>query len=239
MKNIASVSIMCALIVALLVIAGCSGTGNDKAPLAQTIPSTNVTAMVPVITVSTVKTTGPTVPVPSNRIPVTTSVDVQLPVTGSGDFSLKVDGIVPGSVLPDAYACGKKPGKSPDLSWQNIPTGTKSLAVIVDDPDAPNGLFTHWILYNLRPNQSQIEAAQPNVQLLPNGAGQGINSGNSYSYFPACPPFGPAHRYVFTLYALDSEISISAGENLNRQGIDQAMSGHVIQKVSVIATFKR
>ena len=238
MKDIGLVSVLFVLIVAFLVSAGCSGIGRGQPPLTQTVPPVNVTTTVPETTVVPVKTTSPPASVSTMTIPVATPVATQSPITGSGNFSLRVDGITTGSVLPDEYGCGKKAGKSPDLSWQNIPPGTKSLVVIVEDPDAPGGKFTHWILYNIHPDLSRVEPALPNIQVLANGAEQGINSGGSYGYYPACPPFGPQHRYIFTLYALDSEISIPAGETVNRQSIDRVMSGHVISKVDIITTFK-
>ena len=238
MKDIGLVSVLFLLIVALLVSAGCSGIGNGQPPLTQTVPPVNVTTTVPETTVVPVKTTSPPASVSTNTISMATPVATQSPITGSGDFSLKVDGITTGSVLPDEYSCGKKAGKSPDLSWQNLPPGTKSLVVIVEDPDASGGKFTHWILYNIPPDQSRIEPARPNIQVLANGTRQGINSGGSYGYYPACPPFGPQHRYIFTLYAIDSEISIPEGETVNRQSIDRLMSGHVISQVDIITTFK-
>jgi len=238
MKDIGLVSVLFVLIGALLVSAGCSGIGNGQPPLTRTVPPVNVTTTVPETTVVPVKTTSPPASVSTNTISMATPGATQSPVTGSGDFSLRVDGITTGSVLPDEYGCGKKAGKSPDLSWQNLPPGTKSLVVIVEDPDASGGKFTHWILYNIPPDQSRVESARPNIQVLANGTRQGINSGGSYGYYPACPPFGPQHRYIFTLNAIDSEISIPEGETVNRQSIDRLMSGHVISQADIITTFK-
>lgn len=86
-------------------------------------------------------------PVPSQPAAMTTAA---APSNGPGRFSLQVDALAPGSVLPDMYTC-KGAMESPELSWENIPTGTKSLVLIVDDPDAPKGTFTHWLLYNIPP----------------------------------------------------------------------------------------
>jgi len=166
---------------------------------------------------------------------VTTAAPAQAPATVTGGFSLHVDELVPGSVLPDAYAC-KGAGESPELSWENVPKGTKSLVLIVDDPDAPKGTFTHWLLYNIPPATRRIDRAQPNAKVLANGAQQGDTSTGSRGYFPPCPPIGPAHRYVFSLYAVDYEIGMPTAD---RDGIDWAMSGHVLGQATVTTTFGR
>jgi Raf kinase inhibitor-like YbhB/YbcL family protein len=156
-------------------------------------------------------------------------------VTGSQVFTLRVDALAPGSVLPDEYTC-KGVMESPELSWEKIPSGTKSLVLIVDDPDAPKGKFTHWLLYNIPPTTSRIDRAQPNVKVLANGAQQGDTSAGSRGYYPPCPPLGETHRYVFSLYALDYQIGMPTAD---RDGIDWAMNGHVIGQVQFITTFQR
>ena len=173
-------------------------------------------------------------PVPSEPAAITTAT-ASAPSNGYGRFSLQVDALAPGSVLPDMYTC-KGAMESPKLSWENIPTGTKSLVLIVDDPDAPKGTFTHWLLYNIPPSSRRIDRAQTNTKVLADGTQQGDTSAGSRGYYPPCPPIGPAHRYVFSLYALDYEIAMPTAD---RDGIDWAMSGHVIGQVQFITTFKR
>jgi Raf kinase inhibitor-like YbhB/YbcL family protein len=176
--------------------------------------------------------------IPSSAAPspaVTTSAPDQGPATVPGFFSLRVDALVPGSVLPDVNTC-KGASESPELSWENVPKGTKSLVLIVDDPDAPNGVFTHWLLYNIPATISRIDHAQPNVKVLANGAQQGDTSAGSRGYYPPCPPIGPAHRYIFSLYAVDYEIGMPTAD---REGIGWAMSGHILGQATVTTTFKR
>jgi Raf kinase inhibitor-like YbhB/YbcL family protein len=165
----------------------------------------------------------------------TTTAPAQAPVTVPGVFSLHVDATDSGAVLPVAYTC-KGAGESPELSWENAPQGTKSLVLIVDDPDAPKGTFTHWLLYNIPPQTRRIDRAQPNAKVLANGAQQGDTSTGSRGYFPPCPPIGPAHRYVFSLYAVDYDIGMPTAD---RDSIDWAMSGHVLGQATVTTTFKR
>jgi len=162
--------------------------------------------------------------------PVTNS-----PATGKGSFSVRVDALATGAVLPEAYTCTGA-GESPAVSWENVPQGTKSFVLIVDDPDAPAGTFTHWLVYNIPQDIRQIYRAQPNAKVLANGAQQGDNSAGSRGYFPPCPPIGPAHHYVFSVYALDYEISMPTAD---REGIDWAITNHVLGRANAITTFKR
>jgi Raf kinase inhibitor-like YbhB/YbcL family protein len=238
MKALGLVFVVFIVIVAVFFSAGCSGTGNGQPAITQPVPPGKGTVTVSETIVVHVKTTSPPAPVSTTPVSLATPGITLPPSAGSDNFSFRVDGITSGSVLPDEYGCGKKTGKSPDLSWQNVPAGTRSLVVIVEDPDATGGKFTHWILYNIHPDQNLIGPARPNIQVLLDGTMQGINSGGSFGYYPACPPFGPQHRYIFTIYAIDSEISTPVGETLNRQGMDRLMSGHVISQVDIITTFK-
>jgi hypothetical protein len=117
-----------------------------------------------------------------------------------------------------------------------IPSGTKSLVLIIDDPDATAGTFTHWIVYNIPPTAGGLSAGQPDEKVLSNGANIGDNSAGSRGYYPACPPIGSTHRYVFRLYAVDMDISQPTAD---RDSINGALSGHTIAKTEFITTFKR
>ena len=173
---------------------------------------------------------APQSPSPAAATPTTNS-----PAAGTGFFSVRVDALVPGAVLSEAYTCTGA-SESPAVSWENVPSGTKSFVLIVDDPDATAGTYTHWLVYNIPPQTRQIDRAQPNAKVLANGAQQGDNSAGSRGYFPPCPPPGPAHRYVVTVYALDYEISMPTAD---RQGIDWAMTSHVLAQAKAVTTFKR
>ena len=153
----------------------------------------------------------------------------------SGTFNLKVDALAPGSVLPDVYTC-KGASESPGVSWDGVPSGTKSLALILDDLDAPNGRFTHWIVYNLPPIAGELARGQPNAKVLANGAQQGDHSAGSRGYYPPCPPVGTTHRYIFRLYAVDMDITQPTAD---RDSIDWALTGHTIAQAEFTTTFKR
>lgn len=148
---------------------------------------------------------------------------------------IRAASLSPGSVLPDVYTC-KGASESPEVAWSGVPNSTKSLVLILDDPDAPNGRFTHWILYNIPPDSQGISRAQPNTKVLKNGAQQGQNSGGSRSYYPPCPPIGTTHRYVFRLYAVDMDITQPTAD---RESIDWALTGHTIAAAEFTTQFKR
>jgi Raf kinase inhibitor-like YbhB/YbcL family protein len=153
----------------------------------------------------------------------------------SGSFAIRVNSIASGSALPDAYSC-KGAGESPVVSWEGIPSGTKSLVLILDDPDAPDGRFTHWLVFNIPPVSGELARAQPNAKVLANGAQQGQTSAGSRGYFAPCPPIGSTHRYIFRLYAVDMDITQPTAD---RESIDWALTGHTIAQTEFITTFKR
>ena len=152
-----------------------------------------------------------------------------------GAFSIQAASLSPGSVLPDVYTC-KGASESPEVTWDGVPAGTKSLALILDDPDAPGGRFTHWLVFNIPPDTRGFARAQPNAKVLANGAQQGANSAGSRGYYPPCPPIGTTHRYVFRLYAVDMDITQPTAD---RESIDWALTGHTIAKTEFTTTFRR
>jgi len=152
-----------------------------------------------------------------------------------GAFSIQAASLSPGSVLPDVYTC-KGASESPEVTWDGVPAGTKSLALILDDPDAPGGRFTHWLVFNIPPDSRVLSRAQPNAKVLANGAQQGEHSGGSRGYYPPCPPIGSSHRYVFRLYAVDMDITQPTAD---RESIDWALTGHTIAKTEFTTTFRR
>jgi Raf kinase inhibitor-like YbhB/YbcL family protein len=127
-------------------------------------------------------------------------------------------------------------GESPQVSWSSPPDGTRSLVLLLEDPDAPRGTFTHWLVYNIPPGPGILAKAQPDTKVLSNDAQQGESSTGFRGYYPPCPPIGPAHRYIFRLYALDSSLTLPTAD---RVAIDQAIAGHVLAETEFITTFRR
>ncbi|MDD1680158.1 MAG: YbhB/YbcL family Raf kinase inhibitor-like protein [Methanoregula sp.] len=146
-----------------------------------------------------------------------------------------MDSLSPGSVLPDVYTC-KGTMASPQVAWSGIPEGTKSLVLILEDPDAPNGVYTHWLVYNIPPLDGEIAQGQTNAKVLSNGAQQGESSNGFRGYYPPCPPIGSTHHYLFRLYALDLYLTLPTAD---RAAIDQALASQTIAQTEFITTFSR
>ena len=168
-------------------------------------------------------------PAATTPAPVTASAPV------SDSLSLRVDALADGATLPMQYSCTGA-GESPEISWTNVPDGTVSLALVMEDPDAPSGTFTHWILYNIPPNAKEILAGISATKELDDGEKSGQNSAGNWGYYLPCPPVGSTHRYIFRLYALDEEIGIAYA---TREDIDQVIAGHILSESNLTTTFGR
>lgn len=152
----------------------------------------------------------------------------------SVNFQLSSPAFKAGEAIAEKYSCDGA-NVSPPLEWGQPPAGTKSIALIVDDPDAPSGTWVHWVFFNIPPTQRSLPE---NVRAagLPKGALEGINDFRKTGYGGPCPPQG-RHRYFFHLYALDSALSLSSGAT--RQELDKAMNGHVLAQTELMGTYTR
>ena len=143
-----------------------------------------------------------------------------------------------GAEIPDANA-DYGDGLSPALRWSGVPSGTRSLALLTEDPDAPKGPFTHWILYNLPGELRELPPSIPQNSEVPqlDGALQGRSSTGAIGYFGPHPPENdPPHHYHFELFCLDAPLPLSAGAD--RDQIISAMSGHVLAKGELVGTYE-
>ena len=129
-----------------------------------------------------------------------------------------------GEMIPARYTCDGK-NISPPLEWTGVPANARSLAIICDDPDAPRGTWTHWIVYNLPADTTSMPEAVPTTETLANGAKQGKNSGDTIGYSGPCPPSG-THRYFFNIYALDNKPVLPDGAT--KEQLLHAMDGHFL-----------
>jgi Raf kinase inhibitor-like YbhB/YbcL family protein len=141
-----------------------------------------------------------------------------------------------GERIPSKFTCEGK-DVSPQLSWTGNPPDAKSQALIVDDPDAPGGVFTHWVIFNLPADVQQLEEGVPVREKLSNGALQGKNGTGRIGYMGPCPPRGPIHHYRFTLYTLDKKLELKAGSS--KEQLLEAMSGHITSQVRLVGVFSR
>ena len=140
-----------------------------------------------------------------------------------------------GTSIPFKYTCDGE-NYSPPLNWQDPPTGAKSFALIVTDPDAPNGTFTHWIFYNLPADLRQLPESVPSQDTFPDGSRQGKNDFNQIGFAGPCPPNG-THRYFFKLYALDQPLDLAPGAS--KEEALRAMEGHVLDAAELMGLYGR
>jgi Raf kinase inhibitor-like YbhB/YbcL family protein len=141
-----------------------------------------------------------------------------------------------GQPIPARYT-GEGADMSPPLQRSGAPQGTKSLALICDDPDAPAGTWVHWVLWNLPAATKQLDEHVAKTATLPNGACQGSNDFPGIGYDGPMPPPGKPHRYFFKLYALDTTLSLKAGAT--KQDLLDAMKGHIVAEGQLMGTYHR
>jgi Raf kinase inhibitor-like YbhB/YbcL family protein len=142
----------------------------------------------------------------------------------------------PGGAIPDRYTCDGD-NLSPDFRWSGIPPATKSLALVLHDPDAPReDGFTHWVVYDLDPGIHNIDESAPKqVQVTEFGI-QGKNDAGTLGYIGPCPTAGK-HRYIARLYCLDVELDLRPGAT--RQELEAAMQGHILDQAALTGTYAR
>jgi Raf kinase inhibitor-like YbhB/YbcL family protein len=146
------------------------------------------------------------------------------------EFALESSAFENAQAIPSRHSCEGE-DLSPRLRWSNVPEGTRSLALVVDDPDAPGGVFTHWIAWGLDPAAEGLGEGEPAPR-------EGQNDFGTSGYRGPCPPPGHGrHRYVFRLYALDAEPELAAGAP--KVALEQAVAGHVLTMAELVGTYER
>lgn len=143
--------------------------------------------------------------------------------------------VIRNQTIPQHYTCDGD-NVSPPLSWGEVPAGTRSLALIADDPDAPGGVFTHWVIYNIPPQTRELPEDVRRDETLPNGTRQGINDFGRIGYGGPCPP-GGTHRYFFRLFALDRLLDLPPG--VSKEQLLQAIDGHILADAGIVGNYTR
>jgi Raf kinase inhibitor-like YbhB/YbcL family protein len=138
--------------------------------------------------------------------------------------------------IPKKFTCDG-PDISPQLSWKGAPAGTRSFALIVDDPDAPVGTWVHWVLYDLPGDTKELAEGVAKQEELGNGARQGRNDFEKIGYGGPCPPGKKVHRYFFKLYALDAKLNLKAGAS--KADLEGAMKGHILGQGELMGKYGR
>jgi len=150
---------------------------------------------------------------------------------GAVDMSIQVTSIFnDGGKITQVYTCDGG-NVSPPLSWTGIPSNTASLALIMDDPDAPGGTWVHWVLYNLPPDLTGIEQGKSG------GGKEGINDFKDLGYGGPCPPKGTTHRYYIKVYALDTMLDLKSGAT--KAQVENLMRGHILAQGQLVGKFGR
>jgi len=142
----------------------------------------------------------------------------------------------PAARIPNQYTCVGA-DSSPPLAWSGAPRAAKSFVLVVDDPDAPSGSFTHWIVYNLPTTVGGLAASLPRSETLPQGARQGLNDFGRVGYNGPCPPPGRAHHYHYRIFALDQLLHFDAEPNAEM--VRTAMRTHVRAEGETTGVFSR
>jgi Raf kinase inhibitor-like YbhB/YbcL family protein len=158
------------------------------------------------------------------------STVVSKEVKQMGTFQVTTPAFENNGQIPSKFTCDGS-DVNPQLVIHNTPSGAKSLAMIVDDPDAPMGTWVHWVVWNISPQTKEIRE-----NTVPEGAQQGINDFRKQDYGGPCPPSG-THRYFFKLYALDSTLTLDSRSK--KADLEKAMKKHVLAETQIIGLYKR
>ena len=164
-------------------------------------------------------------------------------------FEMKSPVLANKGYIPDRYTCDGD-NISPEISWADAPKNTVSLVLICDDPDAPFGTWTHWVVYNIPAGTSRLEedfsgeggikagtAKGPKPGALKDGILQGTNDFGEIGFGGPCPPAGKPHRYFFRLYALDGMLKLEPGAP--KKYVEKAMVGHILAEANIYGLYQR
>ncbi|HEY9786191.1 MAG TPA: YbhB/YbcL family Raf kinase inhibitor-like protein [Candidatus Obscuribacterales bacterium] len=151
-------------------------------------------------------------------------------------ITLKSSAFSEGANIPKAYTADGS-DSSPPLKWSGAPSGTKSFALSLKDPDAPKGAFVHWTIINIPPNATELKEGLAKTPSLPDGALQGTNDFNKAGYNGPSPPKGSSHKYEFKVVALDTKLNLKPG--FSRSDYSKAIKGHVIGAGKLVGVYSR
>jgi hypothetical protein len=166
-----------------------------------------------------------------------TTGSVMRPPPKSAQMQLTSPAFKEGQPIPSLYTCDGK-NISPPLEWSGAPFATESFVVIVDDPDSPSGVWTHWVVFDLGADISELGEATEKSKTLAGNAKQGSNSFKNIGYGGPCPPSGKPHRYFFNIYALDAMLD-GVNPGATRSEVEAAMEKHILAHGQLMGTYLR
>ncbi len=141
-----------------------------------------------------------------------------------------------GSPIPVKFTCDAQ-NVSPQLAWTGVPAGTKSLALITHDPDAPSGDFLHWVIFDIPGSLTGLPEGVPTQPTVAGIGTQGTNGAHKVGYMGSCPPKGKPHHYMFQLYALDTMLGLQPGAS--RADVEKAMQNHILAQGVLVGIYSR
>jgi hypothetical protein len=151
-------------------------------------------------------------------------------------FALRSSDFANGAEIPRSFTCDGE-DRSPALEWSEAPVGTKTFALIADDPDAPVGIWVHWVVYNIPASAHSLRGGLEKKEQLTDGTRQGRNDFRKTGYNGPCPPSGKPHRYFFKLYALSTVLTLPAGTT--KSDVEHAMEGHILGRAEWMGRYQR
>lgn len=151
-------------------------------------------------------------------------------------FTMRSTAFSNGGDIPKEFTCSGE-DRSPALEWSEAPAGTKSFALIADDPDAPLGTWVHWVIFNIPGAAHLLPGTIDKKDQLADGARQGRNDFRKIGYNGPCPPPGKPHRYFFKLYALNSDLRLAPGAS--KKDVERAMEGHILGHAEWMGRYQR
>src|SRR5215472_5738073 len=165
-------------------------------------------------------------------------VGIAMAAQNSANTSMKLtsSAFTESQSIPAKYTCDGE-DVSPPLKWTEAPVGTKSLALIADDPDAPMGTWVHWVLYDIPTSVGELPEGLTKSQYLPGGSKQGLNDFKHLGYGGPCPPGGKPHRYFLKLYALDRVLELKPGAT--KKEVERAMEKHILAQAQLMGVYQR
>ncbi len=145
------------------------------------------------------------------------------------ELTVKSPAFESNQLIPTKFSCDGQE-ISPPLNIEGVPPEARSLALILEDPDAPRGTFDHWVVWNIPPTRKIEENTTP--------GDVGLNSAGENSYIGPCPPTGTTHRYFFKFYALDAKLALNT-RSTRKKELEKAMQGHILAQGELVALYKR
>lgn len=216
-------SVLIVLLIGAIALAACGGATDEPTEVPT---STSPPAVEP--------TSAPPTEIEPTEIPAIEEVPTQ-EIAEVGPFELTSSAFAHEVPIPVKYSCDGE-NVSPPLVWTDPPGGTQSFALINDDPDAPVGIWVHWVLYNIPGDSLGLSEAIPAQEELEDGSRHGENSWARRDYGGPCPPSG-IHRYFFKLYALDTMLELGVGAD--KEALLEAMQGHILAEAELMGTYER